>query len=180
MTDNVHYRLDRCSKVLAKELRGLPVYGVGHGLGALLTVLHPSRWDVHYEGNALLAFSNKPASDIVPFLSPVLAPAARYLKPLLMRVRSRRRRRRGQDARARFSITGNFGAAVEEGVGKRRPYVLLLLCVQQAIDALAKRHSVVSAPSHTFAASTCLLCATIDCRKRYPIHHARCCFQAGA
>jgi hypothetical protein len=35
------------------------------------------------DGNVVMSFNNKPATDSIPFLSPLLAPSARALGPLL-------------------------------------------------------------------------------------------------
>jgi hypothetical protein len=35
------------------------------------------------DGNALLAFNNRPATDSIPFLSPLIAPSARAVGPIL-------------------------------------------------------------------------------------------------
>jgi alpha-beta hydrolase superfamily lysophospholipase len=74
-------------KAIGPEIRGLPVYGVGHSLGSLLTLLVNSRFAVHRDGNALLSFNNLPATDVIPFLSPLLAPGTRALGPVLSQVR---------------------------------------------------------------------------------------------
>lgn len=44
----------------------------------LLLPMHPQR-----EGNVLMSFNNRPATDSIPFLSPFLAPSARAVGPLL-------------------------------------------------------------------------------------------------
>lgn len=43
-----------------------------------LLPVHPQR-----EGNVLMSFNNRPATDSIPFLSPFLAPSARAVGPLL-------------------------------------------------------------------------------------------------
>lgn len=35
------------------------------------------------EGNVLMSYNNRPATDAIPFLSPILAPSARAVGPLL-------------------------------------------------------------------------------------------------
>lgn len=76
IADEVQYKFDRCMKGIDPEVQGLPIYGVGHSLGALLTLLINSRFAVHRDGNALISFTNRPATDVIPFLSPILAPGA--------------------------------------------------------------------------------------------------------
>lgn len=34
-------------------------------------------------GNALMSFNNRPATDSIPFLTPFIAPSARFLGPVL-------------------------------------------------------------------------------------------------
>jgi alpha-beta hydrolase superfamily lysophospholipase len=83
IADEVQYKFDRCCKALQAEMSRLPVYGVGHSLGSLLHLLISARYAVEREGNALMAFNNRPATDSIPFLSPLLAPSARAVGPLL-------------------------------------------------------------------------------------------------
>ena len=65
------------------DVRGLPVYGVGHSTGALLALLMNSRFSMNCDGNALLSFNNRPAHDVIPFLAPLVAPGARAVGPFL-------------------------------------------------------------------------------------------------
>lgn len=65
------------------DVRGLPVYGVGHSTGALLTLLINSRYAVRCDGNALLSYNNRPANNVIPFLAPFVAPGARAVGPFL-------------------------------------------------------------------------------------------------
>ncbi|KIZ06343.1 hypothetical protein MNEG_1607 [Monoraphidium neglectum] len=81
--DEIQYKFDRVASVLAADIGGLPVYGVGHSLGSVLHSLICSRYAPERAGNALMAFNNRPATDTIPFLSPFIAPSARALAPLL-------------------------------------------------------------------------------------------------
>lgn len=81
--DEAQYKFDRCCKALEAELSSLPVYGVGHSMGSLLHMLICARYAVKREGNVLMSFNNRPATDSIPFLSPFLAPSARAVGPLL-------------------------------------------------------------------------------------------------
>lgn len=65
------------------DVRGLPVYGVGHSTGALLALLINSRFSMRCDGNALLSYNNRPAHDVIPFLAPFVAPGARAVGPFL-------------------------------------------------------------------------------------------------
>ena len=67
------------------SLLRVPSFGVGHSLGSLLHLFIGSRYSFesslqssslaqHRQGNILLSFNNKPVSDAVPVLSPLLAP----------------------------------------------------------------------------------------------------------
>eukprot|EP00775_Hariotina_reticulata_P008585 gene8585-8767_t len=72
IADEVQYKFDRCQKALQAELGQLPVYGVGHSMGALLHMLINARYAVKRDGNVLMSYNNRPATDSVPFLSPII------------------------------------------------------------------------------------------------------------
>ena len=98
--DRVQYDLERCMRALDAEAEAssspallapppsaLPVWGVAHSLGSLLQLLICSRYPyVARRGNVLMSFNNKPATETIPFLSPLLAPGARALGPLLQQL----------------------------------------------------------------------------------------------
>jgi len=105
--DRVQYDLERCMRALDDEAEGagagaagaragpapfpppssLPIFGVGHSLGSLLHLLVCSRYPFAMRrGNILMSFNNKPATETIPFLSPLLAPGARALGPLLQQL----------------------------------------------------------------------------------------------
>jgi hypothetical protein len=96
--DRVQYDLERCLRALDAEASSassspslppsaLPMWGVGHSLGSLLQLLVCSRYPyVARRGNVLMSFNNKPATETIPFLSPLLAPGARALGPLLQQL----------------------------------------------------------------------------------------------
>lgn len=88
VSDEVHFKFDRCIKELGHDVSRLPVYGVGHALGALLHMLVSARFSGSRAGNALISFSNQPATDSIPFLSPIIAPGTRLLGSVLTQVAS--------------------------------------------------------------------------------------------
>lgn len=81
--DQVYFSFSRCIKSLGPGIQMVPSYGLGHSLGSLIHVLMCSRYVVPRDGNILMSFNNKPATDSIPFLSPLIAPSARALGPLL-------------------------------------------------------------------------------------------------
>jgi hypothetical protein len=86
ITYDLQYKMDACLKVIAPDVRGLPVFGIGHSLGSLLTLMLNSQFAMHRDGNALISFNNRPATDVIPFLSPILAPGTRAMGPILSQV----------------------------------------------------------------------------------------------
>ena len=86
ITDSLQLKMGQVMRTLGPETRDLPVYGMGHSLGAVLTLLLNARFGVHRDGNVLLSFNNRPATDVIPFLSPLLAPGTRVLGPVLSAV----------------------------------------------------------------------------------------------
>lgn len=86
ISDELQFKFDRCYKALGPEVADLPVFGVGHSLGSLMHLLISARYAAPRAGNALLSFNNRPATDSIPFLSPLIAPSARLLGPILQQV----------------------------------------------------------------------------------------------
>lgn len=97
--DRVQYDLERCLRALDAEaedslgttnlprVSALPLWGLGHSLGSLLHLLVCARYPyAARRGNVLMSFNNKPATETIPFLSPLLAPGARALGPLLQQL----------------------------------------------------------------------------------------------
>ncbi|EEH60120.1 uncharacterized protein MICPUCDRAFT_3522, partial [Micromonas pusilla CCMP1545] len=86
LADEIQFVFDRCVRSLGKEYDTLPVYGVGHSMGALMHALIGSRYKLPDRvGNVLISFNNKPATDAVPLFTPVVAPglqARSNLSPL--------------------------------------------------------------------------------------------------
>ena len=75
LADEIQFVFDRCVRSLGKEYDTLPVYGVGHSMGALMHALIGSRYKLPDRvGNVLISFNNKPATDAVPLFTPVVAP----------------------------------------------------------------------------------------------------------
>lgn len=87
ISDDVQLKMTTCLRAIAPEIRNLPVYGAGHSLGSLLTLMVNSRFGVHRDGNALLSFNNRPATDSIPILTPLLGPGASAVGPILTQVR---------------------------------------------------------------------------------------------
>ena len=86
VADEAWQRYERCARELRRDVDGfdeLPVYGVGHSFGALLTVLIASRYETKRRGNVMMSFNNKPATDAIPLFADVLAPGLRGLSPIL-------------------------------------------------------------------------------------------------
>lgn len=89
IADEAQFKFDRCVRALSGEnVARLPVYGVGHSLGSLVHLLICSRYAVMRQGNFLMSFNNRPATDVIPFLSPFIAPGARVLGPILSQLAS--------------------------------------------------------------------------------------------
>eukprot|EP00210_Caulerpa_lentillifera_P009167 g8739.t1 len=83
--DESQYKFERALDQLTNsdpQLSNVPIYGVGHSLGALLHVLISSKYAIHRDGNVLISFNNKPATEVVPMLSQI-APTVRFLRPIL-------------------------------------------------------------------------------------------------
>ena len=84
VADEVQFAFDRTSRALGPRLPpGLPVWGVGHSMGALAHTLVSSRYAAPRAGNVLMSFNNKPASDAIPLFGPVVSPLAQGLNPLV-------------------------------------------------------------------------------------------------
>lgn len=87
IADEVNYKFQQCLAELALRpdtamLPALPLYGMGHSLGALVQLLISTTYATPRAGNALLSFNNK-ALDDVPLLTPFLGPAGAIVGPLL-------------------------------------------------------------------------------------------------
>lgn len=89
IADEAQFKFDRCLRTLRDDpiyqpsVETLPVFGVGHSLGALTHLLIGARYAVQRQGNVIMSFNNKSASSAVPLLSPVIAPMAQNFGPLL-------------------------------------------------------------------------------------------------
>ena len=84
VADEVQFAFDRAVRALAQRLPAdLPVWGMGHSMGALAQCLVASRYAVPRAGNVLISFNNKPASDAIPLFGPVVSPLAQGLNPLV-------------------------------------------------------------------------------------------------
>lgn len=87
IADDCHMLFDRCVSALGPEYYSLPVWGVGHSLGATLQLLVSARYPGYpRRGNVLMSFNNRPASDAIPLLAPLIAPSATVAGPLLQQV----------------------------------------------------------------------------------------------
>jgi len=83
IADESQFKFDRAMRTLGITPGMLPVYGVGHSLGAVLQLLISSRYAVARAGNVAISYNSRPAIDTIPFLSPFIAPSARLLGPVL-------------------------------------------------------------------------------------------------
>jgi len=88
IADETQFRFDRCIRTLSDEVVGLPVFGVGHSMGALMHMIIGSRYALpDREANVMISFNNKPAQDAVPLFAPqfapILAPGMQGLSPLV-------------------------------------------------------------------------------------------------
>lgn len=84
--DEAQFKFDKAIRTLGTEAVSLPVYGVGHSLGATIHLLISSRYAVARSGNAFMAFNTQDAQHTIPFLSPIIAPGARMLGPILTQI----------------------------------------------------------------------------------------------
>lgn len=84
IADEAQFRFDRCIRVLSEEVQGLPVFGVGHSMGALMHMIIGSRYALpDREANVMISFNNKPATDAVPLFAPIVAPGLQGLSPII-------------------------------------------------------------------------------------------------
>lgn len=86
VTDEAWHKYERCKRALRETVEGLddlPVYGVGHSLGSLVQVLMASRYEMKRDGNVLISFNNKPATDAIPLFAEVMVPGLRGLSPVI-------------------------------------------------------------------------------------------------
>lgn len=90
IADEAQFRFDRCMRALSLQCTpgnddpmDLPVYGVGHSMGALVHLLIGARYAVPRAGNVFLSFNNKEASLAIPLFSPVIMPMAQRVGPVL-------------------------------------------------------------------------------------------------
>jgi pimeloyl-ACP methyl ester carboxylesterase len=90
IADGLQLKMRGCLKALGPDVRQLPMYGIGHSLGSVLTLMMNSRYGVRWDGTVLLSFNHRPVTDTIPFLSPLLAPGTRALGPILTAVRAQR------------------------------------------------------------------------------------------
>ncbi|GFH13040.1 uncharacterized protein HaLaN_08841, partial [Haematococcus lacustris] len=86
VADEAQFKFDHALRSLGPETGLLPVYGVGHSLGAVVHLLISARYAVARTGNAFLSFNNRSAVEVVPLFSPLIAPSARLLGPLLTQI----------------------------------------------------------------------------------------------
>ncbi|KAG0568825.1 hypothetical protein M758_6G044300 [Ceratodon purpureus] len=88
----IHNRFNNCIDYIsttgfgvlsAQEISSLPVYSVGHSLGALMQVLIGSTCSGGLpQASAIISFNNKPASDAVPFFDQ-MSPSLVQVAPLV-------------------------------------------------------------------------------------------------
>ncbi|KAH7293130.1 hypothetical protein KP509_28G013200 [Ceratopteris richardii] len=84
IADEVQFKFDRCMRAIRDDfIENLPVFGVGHSMGALMQLLIGARYAVQRAGNVLMCFNNKEASRAIPLFSPVIVPMAQNLGPFI-------------------------------------------------------------------------------------------------
>ncbi|XP_078432513.1 gut esterase (DUF1350) [Wolffia australiana] len=88
IADEAQFKFDRCFRSLKDTVNGLPTFGVGHSLGAVIHLLIGSRYAVQRDGNVLMAFNNKEASASIPLFSPVIVPMAQSFGPIIAQLTS--------------------------------------------------------------------------------------------
>lgn len=81
--DEAQFTFERAARAAAPRVAGLPVFGLGHSMGALAHCLIAARYSVERAGNVFLSFNNKPATDAIPLFAPVLSPLAQGLNPII-------------------------------------------------------------------------------------------------
>ena len=88
IADEIHYKFQMGMAALQGEgISDLPLFGLGHSMGALQHLIVSSRYVSSRQGNMLMSFNNKPATESIPFFSPFIAPGARAFGPILAQVR---------------------------------------------------------------------------------------------
>lgn len=89
IADEIHYKFQMAMAALQGEgISDLPLFGLGHSMGALQHLIVSSRYVSSRQGNMLMSFNNKPATESIPFFSPFIAPGARAFGPILAQVRT--------------------------------------------------------------------------------------------
>lgn len=84
IADEVQFKFDRCMRIIRDDsIENLPIFGVGHSMGALMQLLIGARYAVQRAGNVLMSFNNKEASKAIPLFSPVIVPMAQNLGPVI-------------------------------------------------------------------------------------------------
>ncbi|MCO5554038.1 hypothetical protein L7F22_007564 [Adiantum nelumboides] len=84
IADEVQFKFDRCMRAIRDDsIDNLPIFGVGHSMGALMQLLIGARYAVQRAGNVLMSFNNKEASRAIPLFSPVIVPMAQNFGPLI-------------------------------------------------------------------------------------------------
>eukprot|EP00891_Asterochloris_glomerata_P001003 jgi/Astpho2/1003/e_gw1.00016.119.1_t len=87
IADEIHYKFQMAMAALQGEgISDLPLFGLGHSMGALQHLIVSSRYVSSRQGNMLMSFNNKPATESIPFFSPFIAPGARAFGPILAQV----------------------------------------------------------------------------------------------
>ena len=76
IADEAQFVFDKAFRGLGPGVtNGLPVFGVGHSMGALMHMIIGSRYALtDRTANVMISFNNKPATDAVPLFAPAVAP----------------------------------------------------------------------------------------------------------
>ena len=87
IADENQFLFERAARALGDEVEDLPVYGVGHSMGALMHMIIGSRYALPGRAaNVLISFNNKPATDAVPLFAEVVAPGVQNFAPFIASV----------------------------------------------------------------------------------------------
>lgn len=86
LADEIQRKALECLSLLSEEVATLPVYAMGHGMGSLLQLLVLSKHRAQRDGCILLSYYNRPAADVIPFLSPMVAPGLKGMGGALSQV----------------------------------------------------------------------------------------------
>jgi len=88
IADEAQFVFDKAFRRLGPGVtNGLPVFGVGHSMGALMHMIIGSRYALtDRTANVMISFNNKPATDAVPLFAPAVAPGLQSFASTLQQI----------------------------------------------------------------------------------------------